>query len=139
MKRVPVFCIIFATSLLSGCSGNDDAGDLVIETNKSVYSADETIQVRITNQTEGTIELLNCCERIGYVVERRSANNWEVSGAFSCLPNCDGIVAPLASGAEHAEEIQIANPGRYRLAGKQIDADLAGAIRTFYSREFTVQ
>jgi hypothetical protein len=139
MKHINVSFIIIVTLFLSGCSFDNGRGDLYIETDKGLYFPNEPVHISITNDTAETIELLNCCRMVGYVLERQTTTGWELVDTFACLPNCDAIASPLPSGRQHREEIQITEPGQYRLAGKQIDTSAFSSIRTFYSSQFTVQ
>lgn len=140
-KAALVTCLLACAFAICCCDSapQPQREALTIHPDKQEYALNEKIVITIGNQTEATIRLVDCCDRVGFVVEREAAGGWDLVDALSCPALCDAFPMALPSGQQHREEITVSVPGQYRLAGKYIDETESSLIGTIHSEGFTVQ
>lgn len=137
--------IALAALLLAGALGllscdfisSDDS--LTIYADKPTYLVGEDIVVTIANRSSTTWQLLNCCVRLGYVVERRVDGDWKLVSNYACPPLCDAAPRALEPGQQLQDVVRFAEPGIYRLAGKYLDRSQESLISTVHSKPFEVR
>lgn len=138
MRRILLTCL-----LLAGCRSNTTGPDgaVRITTDRTTYMPVDTVAITVRNDTDETVFVPHCAQRIILQVERAVPTGWVQHQQVNapCPAMHPSGERPLAAGAVEAEAAIIAQEGVYRvrLLGRRGSEDFGGVAGT--SRTFRVR
>lgn len=123
---------------LAGCDFLASSSSTIsIHTDQSNYAVDSAPEVTLVNETDQSIKLLSCGDRIAFVIQKQAKDGWKDYSSPICLAiYIIGYETEVNDGDQWLTQ-RIAEPGTYRISQelKQGSAE----PQVVFSNEFSVE